>query len=109
VPNTSFRGGWARIPHTLTVEQEQRYLEFRKFVEQIPADASVTVSSKIGPHVSNRAEIWSYRDKKQSEYLMLDTRELSGWTKKHHQDRLAAGKLELLAKDGTLQLFRILK
>jgi uncharacterized membrane protein len=109
VPNTSFRGGWAKIPHSLTVEQEQRYQEFRKFIEQIPADASVTVSSKIGPHVSNRAEIWSYRDKKQSEYLMLDTRELSGWTKKHHQDRLAAGKLELLAKDGTLQLFRILK
>ena len=109
VPNTSFRGGWAKIPHTLTLEQEKRYQEFRNFIEQIPADASVTATSRIAPHVSNRAEIWSYRDKKQSEYLMLDTRDMQGWPRKHHADRLAAGKLELLAKDGTLQLFRIVK
>ncbi len=109
VPNTSFRGGWARIPHALTLEQEKRYQEFRKFIEQIPADASVTATSRIAPHVSNRAQIWSYRDKKETEYLMLDTRELKGWPRKHHRDRLAAGKLELVAKDGTLQLFRILK
>jgi uncharacterized membrane protein len=109
MPNTSFRGGWARIPHTLTSEQEKRYQEFRKFIEQIPADASVTATSRIAPHVSNRAEIWSYRDKKQSEYLMVDIRELKGWTRKHHADRLAAGKLELLAKDGTFQLFRFVK
>ena len=93
----------------LTPEQETRYREFRRFIEQIPADASVTVTSRIGPHVSNRAEVWSYRDKKQTEYLMLDTRDMKGWPRKHHADRLAAGKVELLAKEGTLQLFRILK
>jgi len=109
VPNTSFRGGWARIPHSLTVEQEMRYQEFRKFIEQIPADASITATSRIAPHVSNRAEIWSYTDKKQSEYLMLDTRDMKGWPRKHHADRLAAGKLELIAKDGTLQLYRIVE
>ncbi len=109
VPNTSFRGGWARIPHTLTLEQEKRYQEFRKFIEQIPADASVIATSRIAPHVSNRAEIWDYRHKGPTEYLLLDTRELKGWTKKHHRDRLAAGKLELIAKDGTLHLFRFVK
>jgi uncharacterized membrane protein len=108
-PNTSFRGGWARIPHTLTLEQEKRYQEFRKLIEQIPADASVTVTNRMAPHVSNRAEVWRYRDKKETEYLMLDTRELKSSSRKHHGDRLAAGKLELVAKDGTLQLFRIVK
>jgi uncharacterized membrane protein len=109
VPNTSFRAGWARIPHTLTQEQEKRYQEFRKLIEQIPADASVTVTNRMAPHVSNRAEVWRYRDKKETEYLMLDTRELKRSSRKHHGDRLAAGKLELVAKDGTLQLFRIVK
>jgi uncharacterized membrane protein len=109
VPNTSFRGGWARIPHTLTQEQEKRYQAFRKFVDQIPADASVIATSRIAPHVSNRAEVWDYRHKGPTDYLLLDTRELKGWTKKHHQDRLAAGQIELLAKDGTLHLFRFVK
>jgi len=109
MPNTSFRGGWAKIPRSLTVEQETQYQEFRKFIEQIPADASVTATSRIAPHVSNRAEIWNYSDKKQSEYLLLDTRDMNGWPKKHHADRLAAGKLELIAKDGTLQLYRVVK
>ena len=40
---------------------------------------------------------------------MLDTRELKSSSRKHHGDRLAAGTLELVAKDGTLQLFRIVK
>jgi len=108
-PNTAFRGGWARIPHTLTLEQEARYQRFRNLVEQMPADASVIATSRIAPHVSNRAEIWDYRHKGPTEYLMLDTRELRGWTKKLHTDRLAAGELELVAKDGTLQLFRFVK
>jgi uncharacterized membrane protein len=109
VQNTAFRGGWARIPHTLTLEQEARYQRFRNLVEQMPADASVIATSRIAPHVSNRAEVWDYRHKGPTEYLMLDTRELSGWTRKLHGDRLAAGELELVAKEGTLQLFRFVK
>jgi len=69
----------------------------------------VIATSRISPHVSNRAEIWDYRHKGPTDYLLLDTRELKGWTKKHHQDRLAAGQIELLAKDGTLHLFRFVK
>ena len=110
VPNASFRGGWAKIPHTLTEAQHKRYQEFREFIERIPGDASVTATSRIAPHVSNRAEIWSYKDKKPTEYLMLDTRDMKGWPRKHHADRLAAGKLELIAKEGkTLQLYRIVE
>ncbi|MFZ1864993.1 MAG: DUF2079 domain-containing protein [Polyangiales bacterium] len=107
VTNTSFRGGWARIPHTLTPAQEERYVKFRKLVEQVPPDASVTVTNTIGPHMSNRAEVWNYADKKQSEYLMIDTRDMKGWPRKHHRDRVAAGKLELLGTEGTFQLFRV--
>lgn len=109
LPNSSFRGGWAKIPHTLTAKQEQRYQEFRELVEQIPVDASVIATSRIAPHVSNRAEVWDYRHKGPTEYLILDTRELSGWTRKLHTDRLAAGEVELVAKHGTLQLFRFVK
>jgi len=81
----------------------------RKLIEQIPADASVSVTNRMAPHLSNRAEVWRYRDKKQVEYLMLDTRDMKGRSRKQHVDRLAAGKLELLAKDGTFQLFRIVE
>ena len=106
VPNSAFRGGWARIPHTLTSQQERRYEEVRKLVDQIPANASVTVTARLGPHLSNRADVWRYQHGKESEYLMLDTRDLRGRLRREHQARLDAGKLELLAKDRTVQLFR---
>ncbi len=109
VPNTSFRGGWAKIPHTLTVEQEKRYQVLRSLVEQVPADASVVATSRVAPHISNRAEIWDYRHKGPADYLILNTGELNGWTKKLHRSRLAEGKLELVAKDGRLQLFRFVE
>lgn len=107
VTNTSFRGGWAKIPHTLTPAQEEHYVKFRKLIEQVPPDASVTVTNTIGPHMSNRAEVWNYADKKPSEYLMIDTRDMKGWPRKHHQDRLASEKLELLGSVSTFQLFRV--
>ncbi len=108
-PNTSFRGGWAKIPHSLTQAQEERYEALRGLIEQIPADASVIATSRIAPHLSNRAEIWDYRHEGPTEYLMLDIGELKGWTKQLHQDRLAEGKLELVAKDGRIQLFRFIE
>ncbi|MGD8318782.1 MAG: DUF2079 domain-containing protein, partial [Myxococcales bacterium] len=107
VTNTSFRGGWSRIPHTLTPAQEERYVKFRELIDQVPPDASVTVTNTIGPHMSNRAEVWNYSDKKPSEYLVIDTRDMKGWPRKHHQERLAAGKLELLDSFGTFQVFRV--
>lgn len=107
VENTSFRGGWSRIPHTLTPAQEERYVRFRELIDQVPPDASVTVTNTIGPHMSNRAEVWNYSDKKPSEYLVIDTRDMKGWPRKHHQERLAAKKLELLDSFGTFQVFRV--
>jgi uncharacterized membrane protein len=109
LPNTAFRGGWSKIPHSLTVEQEKRYEAFRGLVEQIPAEASVVATSRMAPHVSNRAEIWDYKHEGPTDYLLLDTSELKGWSKKLHDDRLAEGKLELVAKEGKLQLFRFVE
>jgi uncharacterized membrane protein len=107
VPNSSFRGGWSRIPHTLTVTQQERYRKVRSLVERVPQEASVTVTNRIGPHLTNRADVWSYGDKKPTEYLVIDTRDMTGWPKRHHDKRLASGELELLHSEGTVQLFRI--
>jgi uncharacterized membrane protein len=106
VPNSSFRGGWAKIPHSLTVAQVDRYRRVRTLVDQVPPDASVTVTNRIAPHLTNRAEVWSYGDKKPTEYLVIDTRDMKGWPKKHHAKRVASGKLELVDTAGTVQLFR---
>lgn len=106
MPNASFRGGWARIPRTLSAAQVENYQKFRALIEQIPLDASVIATSRVAPHVSNRAEVWDYRHTGPTEYLLLDTRDLQGWAKNHHRDRVAAGKVNLIGSEGTVQLFR---
>ena len=106
VPNAAFRGGWARIPHVLTPAQEKRYEELREFLNQIPPDASVTTVGRVGPHVSNRAEVYQYRHRRPSDFLVFDKRDLKSRIKKVHQKDLDGGKIELVAERGTFQLFR---
>jgi uncharacterized membrane protein len=109
VPNSSFRAGFVKATHTLTEKQEQQYEEFRALIERMPPDASVTVVGRAGPHASNRSEVWRYKHKKQTDYVLVDDGTLKGRSRTFHHERIAAGELELLGATGPYQLFRVVK
>jgi uncharacterized membrane protein len=104
--NDAFKGGWRTPPRTLSKAQEDHYLALREFLTQIPPDASVTAVGRLGPHVSNRAEVYKYRHKRPSEFLLFDKRDLKGASKKDFQRRLDKGELELVEKRLTYRLYR---
>ena len=107
VPNSSFRGGFVKITHSLSEADLKRYDEFLALIAPIEPDASVTVFGRAGPHVSNRAEAFRYKHKRPSDYVLVDTAKLKGHVRKYHEERVAAGELELLGKAGPFQLFRV--
>ncbi len=109
VPNRSFRGGWAPIPHTLSDAQKERYESFRDFIEQVPPDAALTVLGRFGPHLSNRAEVYRYNSDKKSEYLIFDSRDLRSHARTRHRERVIAGEVELMDKRGTYELYRVVR
>lgn len=104
--NDAFKGGWRTPPKTLSKAQEDHYLALREFLTQIPPDASVTAVGRLGPHVSNRAEVYKYRHRRPSEFLLFDRRDLKGATKRDFQARLGKGELALVEKRLTYELYR---
>lgn len=105
VENQSFRGGFVRIYRTLTPEQEAQYTWMEEAKRQIPPQASVGVSQKIGPHVSNRKDVYLYGQHK-TQYVFVDERELKGEQSKRHKKAVAEGRLEVVTKRGSMALYR---
>ncbi|MEM1029200.1 MAG: DUF2079 domain-containing protein [Myxococcota bacterium] len=106
--NTAFRGGFSKIARPpLDEKTRTRYLELRKMVDMIPPGASVTTTNRLGPHVSNRKEVYFYRQKKRTHFVLIDLSELKkrrGW----HDDRVRAGELVELRRYRKFVLYRVI-
>jgi len=123
--NQSFRGGFARVVRKLTPEQEAHYTWVEETKALIPPRASVGVTQKMGPHVSNRKDVFLY-GQKFTQFVFIDEKELKGDRQKKHKKAIEPGCLEeqrkkkrkkgaegncleLLAKRGTYALYTIAK
>jgi uncharacterized membrane protein len=105
--NTSFRGGFRAPRKTLTPPQREKHRRLREMVDQIPPGASVTTTNRIGAHVSNRKDVFFYRQAKITDYVLLHKRDLRKWIASWHKRRVARGELVLIDEFRELQLFRI--
>ena len=103
--NQSFGGGFVRIHRTLTPERQAQYDWMEEAKKQIPPKASVGVTQKIGPHVSNRKDVYLYGQHK-TQYVFVDERELKGEQSKRHKKAVAEGRLEVVTKRGSMVLYR---
>ncbi len=106
-PNASFRGGFQRLVRELSEEQAKRYAKLREMVARIEPGASVTTTNQVGPHVSNRKEVYFYRQRKRTHYVFVNEKEIKGKRRTHHQRRIARGELELLDSYKHYKLFRV--
>lgn len=104
--NDAFKGGWKTPPRTLSKAAADRYQGLVEFLGQIPPDASVSVVGRLGPHVSNRAEVYRYRHRRPSEFLLFDRRDMKGSSKRDFDKDLKKGKYELVDKRSTFELYR---
>lgn len=73
VPNDSFKAGWNSIVRNPKQDALDRYDTVRELVAQIPPDATVSSTSGLGPHVSNRRDVYKWPSYREAEYLLLHT------------------------------------
>ena len=106
VENSSFRGGFRPVTRSLTETKRERYDSFVEFIGQIEPEASVSVTDGLGPHVSNRAEVYQLDQDIDSDYLLIESRDLRGRNKASLKRREDAGKVELLERKDSWRLYR---
>jgi uncharacterized membrane protein len=106
VDNAAFRGGFKRIVRALNDSQKQQYAQVRELLSHIEPDASVSATDLAGAHISNRMEAYSVGQDRDSDYFLIDLRDLKGGTKEVFRRRQASGTLELVGRAHTWQLYR---
>lgn len=106
VDNATFRGGFKHIVRSLSPLQAQQYADARELLRQIEPDASVSATDLAGAHISNRMEAYSVGQDRDSDYFLIDSRDLRGSTKDVFKRRQAGGALELVGRANTWQLYR---
>jgi uncharacterized membrane protein len=104
--NSSFRGGYSRVRWSLTEEMEARYDSFAELISQIEPDASVSVTDRVGAHVTNRLEVYHLSQDIDTDYLLVDSKDLRGRNKASLKRREDAGKVELLQRFERWSLYR---
>ncbi len=105
LPNEAFRGGFYKVARGVTDEQRETYDWIREMVKQIPPNASVGVSNKLGPHASGRRHAYFYGQKR-TEYVFVDEKELKSDRSKAHKKAIAEDRLIELGRHGSMGLFK---
>jgi uncharacterized membrane protein len=106
VENSSFRGGFRSVSHSLSEAMQDNYDSFVALVGRIEPDASVSVTDRVGPHVSNRAEVYQLKQGIDTDYLLISSHDLRGRNKTSLKKREDAGKIELLERKESWSLYR---
>jgi uncharacterized membrane protein len=104
--NASFKGGFGRVARGLSNESRQTYAWVREQVDKIPPGVSVGTTNKMGPHVSNRKEVYFYPDRRRTNYVFIDESELRGGDLDGHNKAVARGEFQEIGRRGKMVLFK---
>ncbi len=104
VENDAARGGFKRVVRTVSPMQRKRYDAAMELIGGIEPTASVSATISTGAHVSNRAAVHHVRQRIETDYVLVDQRDLRGGVKDAFDDR--ADRLKLLGSAGSWRLYQ---
>ncbi|KIG15164.1 hypothetical protein DB30_05864 [Enhygromyxa salina] len=94
----AFLSGNAPLIRELGEAASERYTWLAAAVATIPADASVSATDSLGPHVSTRLRLYHFRDQPDADWLVIleseTTRDQRHWLR----GRVRQGELEQVAR-----------
>jgi uncharacterized membrane protein len=105
----SFKGGFNKIEFTYTEAEAARYARLMELVKDLPRDAKIAATEKIGPHVSSRRTLYAMRNGPQDAlYIVASSRELKlSKTKPHLKDALESGRYGVVRRIGDFALMKL--
>jgi uncharacterized membrane protein len=104
----SFKAGFNRIEFTLSDAERARFAEFMELVKDVPPDAPLAATEKVGPHLSSRVNFFSMRQGPQTaEYIVGSSRELKlSKTRPTLKEALESGRYGVLRRIGDFALMK---
>jgi uncharacterized membrane protein len=71
IPNASFKTGWNRLVRVPTPEMRERHAWVEEIAATIEPGAAVSMTSAVGPHLSNRRKAYHWPTINDADYLVL--------------------------------------
>lgn len=103
--NDHFKAGWNRLVRNPKEDRVERYESVREMVARIGPDASVSSSSGLGPHVSNRRHVYKWPVSKEADFLLLATENFDDKDVRRLERMLKKGEFRLVMEADGLELF----
>ena len=105
--NKSFRAGWEPLLRDVPETVIDRYAWFYYTVRDlVPPDAPISASSRLGPHVSNRADVYRFPVIRDAEFVMVFSKDMGKKEKAALERMKRRRRFELVAKKHGIQIFK---
>ena len=103
--NASFVLPTGPVARTLSPDEQADYAWVEAAAAKIPEGATVGVSNRLGPHVSNRAAVAFYPKGPDTQYVLVDRADLRPDELSRHDELVAAGTLVPITERGGMALY----
>lgn len=104
----SFKGGFHKVEFTYTQAEADRYERLLELIKDVPKDATVAATEKVGPHLSSRRILHTMRTGPHgAEWIVASSRELKlSKTKVSLRAVLDQNEYGLVKRSGDFALFK---
>lgn len=104
----SFKGGFHKVEFTFTEAEDQRYERLMDLIKDIPKDATVAATEKVGPHLSSRRILHTMRTgPRGTEWIVASSKELKlSKTKPSLKAVLDKNEYGVVRRSGDFALFK---
>ncbi len=104
----SFKGGFHKVEFTYTEAEAERYNRLMELIKDIPKDADVAATEKVGPHLSSRRILHTMRTGPHgSEWIVASSKELKlSRTKVSLRAVLDKNQYGVIKRSGDFALFK---
>lgn len=106
VPNGRFKGGFVGLHRVLSDQDKATYAWVQGAVAQIPRDARVSVTDRMGPHVSNRRYAYFYPAHTDVDFVFIDEGDLKSNDQSRHKAIVAKGTFKEVTRRGKMVLYK---
>ncbi|APR83191.1 Hypothetical protein A7982_08540 [Minicystis rosea] len=106
IDNQAFRGGFVRVARGLGDKERETFNWIRETTAQIPANASVGTTNRLGAHVSSRRHAYFYPEHQNVDYLFIDENEIKAGELDKHNKNVQTGAFVLVARREKMALFK---
>jgi uncharacterized membrane protein len=106
VENESFRLATGPVARTLSEDERETIAWVQATAAQIPKEATLGVTNRLGPHASNRSAVTLYPRGPITEYVLVDEEDLKPAELDRHRALVAGGELVPVSQHGGMALLR---